>query len=160
MRALEQLMLPMRHGGSGLHTVDATTVNAFDLGGRDEGPEMQAICGTPRTRRLRRHGKHMWDIVSAECRWDESARELPSEFMRDVLGRTVQGQVWRIVSDCAGAAILAAIDADTPQGRGDHARMCSVTGGVDSAWLEATRRSTAPDCHARICLWKSAPFGH
>ena len=100
--------------------------------------------------------------MGAECSWDESARELPPDFMRDVLGKMVQGQVWRVVGDRADAAFLAASVADTLQGRGDRAHMCSASGGAVSVWLETT-----PACHrtglvhARVCLWRSAPqAGH
>ena len=51
----------------------------------------------------------------------------PPDFVRRSLGKTLQGQLSRVVGDSSAAAFPAAIDADTPQGRRDDAHMqCSA----------------------------------
>ena len=110
MRALEQLTLPMRHGGFGLHIVDATAADAALLAGAEKAEAVMSaapekckpLAGASRAP-LAAAWQRVWDDVGVECKWDESARELPPVFVRAGLGKTMQGQVSRVVGDRAPA---------------------------------------------------------
>ena len=80
--------------------------------------------------------QRVFDDVAGECEWEESARDLPAEFVLAALPR-VQKAVSRVVGDRAGAALLDACDTNTVEGQRDAARLRSASTGPSSAWLTA-----------------------
>ena len=85
--------------------------------------------------------QHVFDDASEACKWDQSARDLPTEFVEAELPG-VQKSVSRLVGDRLGAAFLEACDTTTADGRRAAARIRSASCGPASAWLTAL--PTAP----------------
>jgi hypothetical protein len=137
------MALPLRHGGFGLRRITAVEADAALLSGAAsaqvamaEGP---AACrpfeGASRAPLLETW-QRVFDAVGSDCEWEQDARDLPEEFVRDTLPRA-QHVVGRIVGNRAGAAFLAACDTTTDAGRHDAARMRSAANGPASAWITA-----------------------
>lgn len=146
-RLLEQLTLPIRHGGFGLHTTSAVESDAALLAGAakaqlamaDAPAAFRPLDGAARPP-LAAAWERVWDGVGDVGNWGDAARALPPEFVKTQLSH-VQGVVRRAVGDRAGAAFLASCDLATPAGRKDAARVRSAASGPGSAWLAATRSS-------------------
>ena len=155
-RALEQMKLPLRHGGFGLRSVSALEADAALVSAAAKaqaavatGPEAcHPFTGAARPPLLAAWHR-VFDNVADACEWDPPARELPAAFVRDALPH-VQSCVSRIIGDRAGAAFLASCDTSTDAGRQSAARMRSAANGPASAWITAlpgtptTRMANAP----------------
>ena len=148
-RALEQMQLPLRHGGFGLRLASALEADAAILSAAAKGQaavasgqaSCQPLAGAARVPFLATWHR-VYDAVAAECEWDPSARDLPPEFVRDTLPH-VQQIVSRLLGDRAGAAFLAGCDVSTDAGRHAAARMRSAASGPASAWITALPGSPA-----------------
>lgn len=142
-RTAEQLALPLRHAGFGLRVVTPVEADAAHVAGASKAQaamkEGLESC-KPFEGALRPVLLATWlrvfDAAAADCEWEPSARDLPAEFVREVLP-LAQRLVSRVIGDRAGADFLAACDVDTAEGRRDAARIRSAGNGPASAWLTA-----------------------
>jgi hypothetical protein len=80
--------------------------------------------------------QRVFDEAAEACEWEQSARDLPAEFVEAVLPR-VQKTVSRFVGDRMGSAFLDACDTGTVEGQRAAARIRSASCGPASAWLTA-----------------------
>ncbi len=147
--ARRQLALTTRHGGFGLRTVTGVEADAALLSGAAaaqaalaEGQVQVRPFDVAATRGpLLETWHRVYDEVGVCCEWDEAARELPPEFVRDHL-RGAQHQVSQFVGERDGAAHLAAVplvplESDNAASLRRAARLRSASGGVPSAFLTA-----------------------
>ena len=145
---LQQITLPVRHGGFGLQTTSPVEADAALLSGAAKAQHAMAAAAV-RSRpfdgasrpALQAAWDRVWDGVGdagSPAEWGDEARALPPEFVSGRLAR-VQGEVSRAVQDRDGAALLAQCDLSTPAGRLAAARLRSCSSGAGSAWLESTR---------------------
>ena len=145
---LEQITLPVRHGGFGLHTTSSVEADAALLSGAAKA--QHAMAGAAASSRpfdgnsrpaLQAAFDRVWgDIGDAgsPAKWGDASRPLPPEFVAGRLAG-VQGEVSRAVQDRDGAALLARCDVTTPAGKLAAARLRSCSSGAGSAWLSASR---------------------
>ena len=142
---LEQLTLPLRHAGFGLHVMSETEADAALLTGAAIGQNVMAEG--PAACRPLEPGSAMralllprWQRVHAECHadcgWIEEAVDLDPEFVKHMLP-TAAHDVARAVTDARGKALLDACDTATPAGQQKAARLRSASGAAAGAWLEA-----------------------
>ena len=142
-REREQMTLPLRHGGFGLRVVTAVEADAALASGAAKAQAAMAqgpaACrpfeGASRAPLLETW-RRVFDDVAADCKWEPDARDLPEDFVRDVLPRA-QHDVGLAIGNRAGAAFLGSFDLATDAGRHDAARMRSVGCGPASAWVTA-----------------------
>ena len=142
-RAVQQLRLPLRHGGFGLRDATSLVADAALVAGASkaqaamkEGLDAcKPFSGAVRPMLLQTW-QRVFDDAAAECEWERSARDLPDEFIDAVLPR-VQKAVSRAVGDRVGAAFLAACDTATVEGQRAAARIRSAAAGPATAWITA-----------------------
>lgn len=142
-RAVQQLRLPLRHGGFGLRDATPLVAAAALVAGASKaqaamqnGPAVcQPFSGALRPALLSAW-QRVYDDAAGECEWEESARDLPAEFVLEALPG-VQKAVSRVVGDRAGADMLEACDTNTVEGQRDAARLRSASTGTSSGWLTA-----------------------
>jgi hypothetical protein len=142
-RAVRQLRLPLRHGGFGLRDATSLVADAAFVAGASKAQvamkEGLDVC-KPFSGALRLALLQAWqrvfDGAAGECEWEQSARDLPTEFVDVVLPR-VQKAVSRVVGDRAGAALLDDCDTNTVEGQRAAARLRSASTGPSSGWLTA-----------------------
>lgn len=142
-RAVQQLRLPLRHGGFGLRDATPLVAAAALVAGASKAQAaMQngpAVC-RPFSGALRPAlllaWQRVYDDAAGECEWEESARNLPADFVLEALPG-VQKAVSKVVGDRAGADMLEACDTNTVEGQRDAARLRSASTGTSSGWLTA-----------------------
>ena len=139
---IEQLHAPQRHGGFGLRVATEAEANAAFLSGAAKGEAAMAkgpaqcrpLSGSRRDALLARW-QPLFDEFAAECEWPPEARDLPADFVRDVLPG-VQHAVGRAVGDRRGKAMIAAAqNRNDDVGKRRAARLLSAAGSAASAWL-------------------------
>ena len=148
VRAVQQLKLALRHGGFGLREATSLIADAALVAGASkaqgamkEGPDVCKPFSGAMRRLLLQAWQRVFDAMADACEWEQSARDLPAEFVDAVLPR-VQKAVSRVVGDQEGAAFLDACDTATVEGQRAAARIRSASCGPASAWLTAL--PTAP----------------
>jgi hypothetical protein len=144
--ARKQLALSTRHGGFGLRAVTALEADAALVSGAAAaqaalaGGQDQVMPFDGETRPALLEAWHrVYDALSEPCEWEDAARELPAEFVRDSL-QGVQRQVSREVCASEGAEHFDAVPHDDPDNQAGlrrAARLRSASGGTASAFLTA-----------------------
>jgi hypothetical protein len=140
---LEQMVLPLRHGGFGLRMTSSLEADAALLSGAataqaalDGGKDFCLPFDGGRRHSLLAVWQRVYDETSDTCGWTADTRDLPASFVEETLP-LVQHRVSRVVGDRAGASFLAKFDTSTDQGRRGAARMLSVASGPSSGWITA-----------------------
>jgi hypothetical protein len=143
-RELDQLQLPIRHGGFGLRASTELDAHAAFLSGAAsaqlvlaEGPRQFRPFDNVGVTRLRQTWQRLFDDHSGDCGWQASARALSDTTVRHVLP-VVQRDVARCTADRRAHALLTSCDVSCAGGRRDAARLRSAAAGPASAWLMAT----------------------
>jgi hypothetical protein len=143
-RALDQLVLPCRHGGFGLRASTATEAHAAFLSGAAsaqlvmaEAPRHFRPFDGPGVASLRQTWRGVFDDFATDCGWQQGARVLSAHTVRHVLP-VVQRDVARCSADRRAQALIRSCDLGCESGKRDAARLRSAAGGPASAWLMAT----------------------
>ena len=145
---LDQLVLPIRHGGFGLRAVTEVEAQAAYLSGAAsaqlvlaDGPHQFRPFDGPNAASLLAIWQQVFDACATSCGWWASARSMNAQVIRDLLP-LAQRDVGRCVGDRQGTAFLEACDLSMPEGKRAAARLRSAAGAMASAWLLATPGST------------------
>ena len=142
---LEQLTLPLRHGGFGLHAMCETEADAALLSGAAIGQNVMAegpVACRPLEpdSAMRAQLLPRWQRVHEQCHeqcgWIEEAINLPPEFIKHMLPSAAH-DVSRAATDARGKAMLDACDTAVQSGQQKAARLRSASGAAAGAWLEA-----------------------
>ena len=155
---LEQLTLPMRHGGFGLRKTEPLEASAARLSG--VGVAQRVLADAPAVFRpldgphaanyqiLWSKLRHLVPEVVEDCGGDATS-DLGSQAARDELP-LLQHRVARALADRAGKELLERQELRTEEGRRTAARLRSCSGAAASAWLMAnpTSRFTTMGDHA------------
>mgnify|MGYP001787467346 CR=1 FL=1 len=143
-RQLDQLQLPIRHGGFGLRASTELDAQAAFLSGAAsaqlvlaEGPRQFRPFDNVGVARLRNTWQRVFDGHSGDCGWQQSARALSPHTVRHVLP-VVQRDVARCTADRKARALLTSCDLGCASGKRDAARMRSAAAASASAWILAT----------------------
>ena len=142
-----QMMLPLRHGGLGLHmqsdeVSDAAFVAGAGQAERNLKGRPAALCrpqgGSGASVRERWSSLHK--RYTEQCKWDAAVKDLPTDFLdsgNGLLG--AQQLVRRKGDDACHAAMLSSFNLNTTHGQGqrDAARLRSMSGGLAGASLTA-----------------------
>ena len=140
---LQQMVLPLRHGGLGLRMTSSIEADAALLsgaamaeaamyGGKDTCMPFNGASRPPLLEVWRR----VFDDCADDCGWGPDMRNLPDSFVEETLSQ-VQHRVSRVVGDREGASFLAAFDTSTDQGQRGAARMLSAASGPSAGWVTA-----------------------
>ena len=145
---LDQLLLPIRHGGFGLRATTEVEAQAAFLSGAAsaqlvlaDGPQQFRPFDGPSSAYLLAIWQQVFDACATSCGWLASARVMDARTIREVLP-LAHRDVGRCVGDRQGEAFLASCNLSTSEGKRAAARLRSAAGAVASAWLLATPGST------------------
>jgi hypothetical protein len=148
LTAVQQLKLPLRHGGFGLREATSLVADAALVAGASkaqaamkDGLDACKPFSSAMRPEMQQTFQRVHDVVAEECKWGPDARDLPSAFVEAQLPGA-QKQVSRVEGDRLGAAFLDACDTSTVEGQRAAARIRSAACGPASAWLTAL--PTAP----------------
>lgn len=147
-RELEQMLLPIRHGGFGLRSSTALEADAAFLSGAAAAQLVMADAlrqfrpfHTMRAAQLRNQWQRVYDDMSDTCKWPEGSRAMTNHVIAHVLPQ-VHRDAARAGADRRADAHLSALDLGCGQGKRDAARLRSVAHAPGSAWLTATPGAT------------------
>lgn len=143
---LEQLTLPLRHGGFGFRAVSELEAHGAFLSGAaaaqiimEEGPPSFRPFDGPLGPDLRALWHTVYDKCHEAAGWSPEARALEVHTVRNVLPGA-QRAVAACVADLRGKALLEACNCETRCGQRNAARLRSAAGAPSGAWLLAMPR--------------------
>ena len=137
-------MLPLRHGGLGLHMQSDEVSNAAFVAGAGQAERNlkvrpAALC--PLQGASGASVRERWSSLHAryaeQCKWNAAAKDLPTGFLdsNGLLG--AHQLVWRKGDDACSADMLSSFDLNTTQGHRAAAGLRSSSGGPAGAFLTA-----------------------
>ena len=141
---LQQLLLPIRHGGFGLRASSQLSADAAFLSGA--ATAQLVMADAPRCFRpfdhvgvasLRGQWQRVFDDMAADCKWPPGSRAMSAATIRTVLP-SVQRDAARCIADRGAKALLASCDLASSDGKRAAARIRSAGSAPGSAWLTAT----------------------
>ena len=140
-----QMMLPLRHGGIGLHMQSDEVSDAAFVAGA--GQAERNLKGCPAAlcplqgaggASVRERWRSLHARYAEQCKWDAAAKDLPADFLDSKNGLLGAQQLARRKGDDAcHADMLSNFDLNTTQGQRDAARLRSSSGGPAGAFLTA-----------------------
>ena len=143
-RALEQLLLPIRHAGFGLPSSSELAAKAAFLSGAasaqlvmQDAPQMFRPFDGPHRGALTASWQELFDDCAGDCGWPQEVQGISDRSLQSVLP-VAQRDVARCVADRKARALLASCDCTTVAGKRDAARLRSAASAPASAWLTAT----------------------
>ena len=116
-----QMMLPLRHGGLGLHMQSDEVSDAAFVAGAGQAERnlqgrpaalcpLQGACGAS----VRERWRSLHARYAEQCKWDAAAKDLPTEFLDSKNGLLgAQQLVRRKGDDACHADMLSSFDLDT-----------------------------------------------
>ena len=140
-----QMMLPLRHGGLGLHIQSDEVSDAAFVAGAGQAERnlkgcraalcpLQGASGAS----VRERWRSLHARYAEQCKWDAAAKDLPTEFLDSKYGLLgAQQLVRRKGDDACHAGMLSSFDLDATQGQRDTAWPRSSSGGPAGAFLTA-----------------------
>ena len=142
--AVQQLLLPIRHGGFGLRATSGLSADAAFLSGAATAQSVMAeapVRFRPFTgvgvASLRGKWQRVHDALAVDCQWPAGSRGMSAATITGVLP-TVQRDAARCIADRDGKALLSTFDLRTEVGKKAAARVRSAAGAPASAWLAST----------------------
>ncbi|NJN00175.1 MAG: hypothetical protein HC793_00355 [Aquincola sp.] len=143
-RALEQMLLPIRHAGFGLPSSSALGAQAAFLSGAasaqlvmKDAPQMFRPFDGPNREAFLTSWQVLFDDCAADCRWPQEVQGITEGSLHSVLP-VVQRDVSRCLADRKAKALLDSCDCTSAPGKREAARLRSAASAPASAWITAT----------------------